>query len=243
MKTPSYLLFIAVLAGCATDDSDGGPIITQGGKSTTSTTLTPTTISSRLCVLTDLQDTTCSPDAGAGLTVSLGDSVTTSAADGTFTITVPPGLTNVNNPTFTVTGLRAVPTASPFTLPFAGTGTVPVVDADVFARALTSNGVALTPGTGTILATVRDRNGPVPGITATTRPVSAFGPFFDSATSTNWGVDGTGMRGVVLIPGLTAGPVDLSFDRILGGLETNVAGIAVRNGGVTILDTALQLTP
>ena len=108
---------------------------------------------------------------------------------------------------------------------------------------MTSNGVTLNPGTGTILATVRDRNGPLAGIGATTRPAPTFGPFFDSATSTNWGVDGTGMRGVVLIPGLTSGMVDLSLSRILGGLSTNVAGIPVRNGGVTILDTSLQTTP
>lgn len=243
MKTRSYLLFIAALAACDTDDLEGGPIVVGGGPATTSTTVIPTTIASRVCVLSDLQDATCITSVGGGLTVSLGDSVTTTADDGTFTITVPPGLSNVNNPTFGVTGPGVVPTAFPITLPFTGTGTVPVVDADVFARALTSNGVPITPATGTLLATVRDRNGPLPGITAATRPLSAFGPFFDAATSTNWGVDGTGMRGVVLIPGVTVGMVDLSLAHIAGGLETTVAGIPIRNGGVTILDTTLPTSP
>ncbi len=36
--------------------------------------------------------------------------------------------------------------------------------------------------------------------------------------------------------------VDLSYQNILGGLETLVAGIPVRNGGVTVLDTVLSGT-
>jgi hypothetical protein len=243
MKLLACLLCSALGAAC-TDDDDHGPIITQGGLPTTSGTGTSGRLSGRVCVLEDLQDiASCATDAGGGLIVTLGDSAAISDDDGSFTIDVPPGLTNVNNPTFSVTGPGIVPTAFPITLPFTGTGSVPVVDADRFARALTSNGVPLGLETGSILGTVRDGRGLLAGVTVRSTPASAFGPFFDAATSTNWGVDGTGMRGVVLIPGLTAGMVDLSFSHIAGGLTTNVAGIPVRNGGVTILDTSLQTSP
>lgn len=245
MKTLAYAL-IVLGAGCVTDDTEEGPVITQGGTPTSSTPGTSSsTVSGRLCVIENLQDmSTCSTSAGGGLTVTVGNSATTSQPDGTFSMTTPVGLTNANYPAFSVTGAGMVPTSVPFTLPFNGTGMVPVLDADRYARTLTSNGVPLNNQTGAILATVRDNAGPLSGVTVRSTPTAPFGPFFDaSGTSQNWGVDGTGMRGVVLIPGLTAGMVDLSFNRILGGQETQVGGVTVRNGGVTILDTRLIGSP
>jgi hypothetical protein len=243
MRSLAYLL-IALGAGCTTD-GDEFPVISQGGPEAPSRPGTaPRTITSRICVIGDLQVlSSCTVGAGGGLTVELGDVVTTTQADGSFTVTVPPVFTNTANPTFFVTGPGIVPSAFPFTIPFANVAGVPVISADVFARALSSNGVPLGLTTGTILGTVRDVFGPLANITVRATPASVFGPFFDAATSTNWGVDGTGMRGVVLIPGLTAGMVDLSFSHIAGGLETQVAGVTVRNGGVTILDTELIRAP
>jgi len=238
-------LGLAVLgAGCVDDGGDGGPIITQGGPPSPSTPAPVSTVSGRVCVIEDLQDVeTCSTTAGRGLTVTLGSSVTTTQVDGSFTVTVPPGLTNASHPTFTVTGPGVVPTLFPFTLPFIGTGSVPVLDEDQFARALATNGVPLDDETGTILATVRDDNGPASGGTARTTPDSAFGPFYDAATPTTWGIFATGERGVVLIPGLTARTVDLGFRQTVSELETRVADVPVRAGGVTIIDSELTGAP
>lgn len=241
MKTLAYVLFLSLGAGCVTDTSEDGPIITQGGLPTANTPQVPTTIEARLCRAEDLRDlSVCSTtvDSG-GLTVTLGDNAAVTEPDGSFRIDVPIGLTNQLDPTFSVTGPGVVPTTFPITLPFTNAGAVPIVDADLYARMLSSNGVALEPGTGSILATVRDDVGPLSGVTVTSTPTSSFGPFFDldGATSTSWGLDGTGMRGAVWIPGLTAGMVDLSYSHIAGGLSTNVGGVSVRNGGVTIIDT------
>jgi len=243
MKTLAYVVFATLGAGCMTDSGEEGPIITQGGPPTMGTPVSQSSISGRLCRADDLGDlTVCSTTADSGgMTVTLGDAAAVTAPDGSFRIDVPAGLTNQLNPTFSVTGPGVVPTTFPISLPFTG-DTVPIVDADLYARMMTSHGVMLAPGTGSILATVRDDAGPMAGVNVTTTPTSAFGPFFDGSTSTSWGLDGTGMRGAVWIPGLTAGTVDLSYSHIAGGLSTNVAGVSVRNGGVTIIDTTFPTT-
>jgi hypothetical protein len=237
MKRLASIAALAGLAGACTDDSADYPIrpqddfqVTPGGQP----------VIGRVCVASDLRDlVTCSDDAAGGLTVQLGTMEATTAADGTFAFPTPTERVSA----FTVSGtgaggIEVVPTTSPF----AVNAFVPAIDADLWARTMTSNGILLDPGQGSILAAVTRDGQPISGISVTSQPVSAFGPFYDASSPVLWGLGGTATRGMVLVPGLTAGMVDLSFNNALGGLETNVAGVTVRNGGVTVLDTVLPGT-
>jgi hypothetical protein len=222
-------------AGC-TDDSADRDVLPANDFGTASSSV----VQGRVCVASDLRDMlTCSSSGAGGLTVAMGNDTTTTNADGTFSFNTP--TTPVNS--FTVTGtatggLRVVPTSSPF----SNSVIVPAIDADLFARMLSSNGIVLGDGTGSVLASVTRDGQPVQGISVTSSPQSAFGPFYDATSPVTWGTGGTATRGMVLVPGLTAGMVDLSFENALGGVESTISGIQVRNGGVTVLDSVLPGT-
>lgn len=243
MQTLAWTVLAAgIAAGCATDGDDDLPIIPQGGTPTVGGSRTPNTFTSRVCRADDLQDLTrCTTTTNnAGLSVTLEGTTTTTATDGTFTLPLPGA--NATNLAIDVAGPGVIPTTFPVSNPFTGVGSVPVVDADLFARTLTSNNISLDPVSGSLLVNVTRDGVPASGITMTSSPMSAFGPFYDVSSPVTWGLGGTSTRGVILAPGLTAGMVDLSFNHIAGGLTTNVAGIPIRNGGVTILDTVLPGT-
>ncbi|MBA3464493.1 MAG: hypothetical protein H0T46_31470 [Deltaproteobacteria bacterium] len=230
-----FFVATSLAAGCATDGDDDYPVIPQNGFPTQPG---GSAVVGRVCVAEDLRDMGgCSSKRAGGFTVTLGTAMTTTAADGTFLF---PPQTDELTTGFTVTGtstggLRIVPTSSTF-----GTNViVPAIDADRYARLLSSNGVLLQDGTGSILASVTRDGQPATGMRVTSSPASPFGPFYDGSSPDVWSLDGTTTRGMVLIPGLTAGTVDLSYNRILGGLETTVAGVTVRNGGITVVDTQL----
>lgn len=227
-------LFATLLAAGCTSDSSDYPVrpqddfpVTPGGQA----------VIGRVCIASDLRDLgTCSSDSAGGLTVQLGTMETTTAADGSFSFPTPTETVTAFSVSGTGgSGLQVVPTTSPFAL----NAFVPAIDADLYARMLSSNGIRLDSSQGSILASVTRDGLPASGISVTSQPASAFGPFYDASSPVVWGLGGTTTRGVVLVPGLTAGMVDLSFNNALGGLETNVAGVAVRNGGVTVLDTVL----
>src|SRR5439155_23325931 len=107
---------------------------------------------------------------------------------------------------------------------------------DLFGRILTANGIVLTQGSGSIVGTVTRGGQPATGITVTATPSPAFGPFFDGSTPTAWTLDATGLRGVVLLPGITTGPANLTFSDLASSGETLVAGVPVVEGGVTFLN-------
>lgn len=239
MKRFAYAyLAVAALVACANDEDDfsGLPIETQSMEPTPSNNLIR--ITGRVCVINDLRNPTTScvvtgnVDA-SGFTVTSGRSATVTGANGDFTMNV-----SAVNPTVTVTGNGVVPTTSVIRPTPTLTTIVPGVEAAVFNGMLTAVDVTSGTGTGSIVATVTRAGQPVLGATAVTTPLSPFGPFFDGQTPVNWGIDGTGQRGVVWVPGLVAGTVDLSVQDALGGTSTLVAGIPVHNGGITILDTS-----
>lgn len=235
---------LAVATGCAGDDDY--PIVTQGPPPVIAgDDVEVMTFAGRVCRSDDLRElSTCTQAGTGGLAVTLSTTqsveTTTTAADGSFTLPVPTG----TNPIIEVSGPGVVPTATPLptSATVLGPGTIQVVDADLYARMLTSNGVSRVEGTGAILTTVTRDGVPATGITVATAPGTDFGPFYDASSPVTWGLGGTATRGVIWVPGLTAGMVDLAFESVLGGLETTVAGVQVRNGGVTILDTVLPGT-
>lgn len=242
MATTRLLLIPLACAGCDSGDPDrtiipGGPNVTIG----TSPPITPTTVTGRICITEDLRDLeACIERTANDLVVTIDDVTAVPASDGEFRVVLPSDTSR--DATILVTGPNIVPTAIPITLPVLD-AIVPAIDAELFASILAANGVFLADNTGSILSTVQQRGIPLSGVTVTSTPISPFGPFFDAGTPVIWSLDGTGQRGVVLVPGLTAGTVDLSFEHIAGGLETQVAGVTVRNGGVTILDTSFPFIP
>jgi hypothetical protein len=238
METFARLLVVAALGGgCVVDGpTDEDPIIPQGGRPGTSVPGASRRITARVCRPIDLTNlTTCSTANNRDLTITLGNSATTTLADGSFTIDVPAGITNTSNAMFSVTGPRVVPSTFPFTPTF--NGTIPIVDLELFQRILQAQAIQLSPGTGSILAAVSSANRPLSGVSVTSTPISAFGPLFDDLSTFGFGnAQVTGARGALLLPGLSAGLVDLSFEHLAGGLTSTVGGVQVRDGGVTILD-------
>jgi hypothetical protein len=98
---------------------------------------------------------------------------------------------------------------------------------------LAANEITLAANTGSILGTVVRGGKPAVGVSVGLQPAAAFSTFYDTplgiAAST-----GTGQRGVFLVPGVTAGTA--SSIAFTPG-ETDVDGIQVVDGGVTILDS------
>jgi len=228
---------LACIAGC-TDDTDHLPIVPTGGGGTLvapGTQVTPgglPVIVGRVCLLADPRILNgCAITGAGGFVVALGSSSGVTSADGTFRVPVPTSPA----PIFTVTGAGIVPVSQPI----AAVNTIPVMTQDLFGQVLAANGITLTQGSGSILASVVDRGGnPVIGATATSTPSPAFGPFFDGTTPTAWTLNGTGARGVVLFPGVVSGPASTTFDLGSTG-ESTVDGIQVVDGGITIVDAVL----
>jgi hypothetical protein len=136
----------------------------------------------------------------------------------------------------TVSGVGIIPSSQTLT-PAA---VVPALREELFSRVLAANGIVLTPGSGSIMATVVRNGQPVTGVTANSTPSPAFGPFFDGTTPTAFTLNGTGAEGVVFLPGFSPRtPVDLTFNDIATSTETTVGGVQVINGGITFTEGIL----
>lgn len=237
------LALIAVLAGCSTQADDdypirpgGGlspPVVTGGGTGGgTGSGTDSDMMSGRVCVVADARDlSACSTSAASGLAVTSGSLATTTAADGSFSLAAPASgdaMVGVSGPDVVPTQMRLAPA-----------GSIPVLAADLFSQMMAANGITPSGGSGSILATVARGGMPVTGVTVTSTPSPAFGPLFDGSTPTSWTLDGTGTRGVVWVPGVAAGPTQLTFRDLATSGETTVDGVQVVNGGITIMDAVL----
>lgn len=225
------LTVAAAFAGCTGDDAGEFPVEPAGAE----TPVTPTSstggdtdaLRGRVCISDDLLDlTVCRTTDLAGFQVSLGGSTAITDETGGFALPRPTG----SLLSFTVSRSGAVTT----TTPYSPSLTLPVIDADVYARALASNEIFAPAGTGAILGTIVRGGSRARGVTVSSTPVGAVSPFYDAGTG--FGVDATGARGVFWLPGLAPGSAALSL-RDATGAETTVAGVMVVNGGITILDS------
>jgi len=225
----------ACLAGCTSSEEDDLPVqpgaggVSGGGKGGS----TPGAITGRVCLVANpFALGTCADTGAGGLVVSLGGSTALTQANGAFSLAAPAG----TGGSFTVAGPNIV-TGS---MPLSPANTIPVLSQEMFNEMLSGNSVTLQPGTGSVLATVVDRTGnPISGVTATSTPTSAFGPFFDSATGTQWTINQTGQAGIVFFPGVTVGPATLTFSDLGSTSETTVGGVQVIDGGLTIEEAVL----
>ncbi|TMQ10482.1 MAG: hypothetical protein E6J90_22680 [Deltaproteobacteria bacterium] len=234
------LIWLVVIASC-TSQADDYPVRFGDGVPPIQTT---TGTTARVCVIVDPRNLgSCSPGAAGGLTVTLGNTVTTTAPDGSFT--VPAASTPGTTPgaMVVVSGAGMVPTAMALTATGAsGTAvpaSIPVLQADLFSQMLAANGITPRSGSGSIVGSVTRGGQPVSGVTVTSTPSPAFRPLFDGSTPTAFTLDATGARGVVWIPGVAAGTAQLTFRDLATSGETIVGGVPVIDGGITIMDAVL----
>lgn len=237
MKLSACLLLL--LVGCTEQDGPKYDVNTPGGPGGTgapSGSGTAARISGRVCVLADAQILdACSIHGAGGLTVAMGSATATTSADGSFTIE--PGATTDATTMLSVSGTGVVPSQRAI-----GAGNiVPVMSNDLFNKMVLATGITTEPSSGSILASVNTRAGlPASGITATSNPTLAAGPFFDSTGTSPWTLDATGARGVVFFPNVsTLGPTGLTFTDPATGGETTVGGVQVVDGGITYVDATL----
>jgi hypothetical protein len=229
------LVLLLALAACQ-NGGDDFPVVPQGGPAPGAGGGSTVVIVGRVCVLTDPRVFTSCVDTGAqNITVTVGNQVTTTAVDGSFVVNTPTA-TDAGPTTITVSGVGIIPSSQTLT-PAA---VVPALREELFSRVLAANGIVLTPGSGSIMATVVRNGQPVRGVTAISTPSPAFGPFFDGTTPTAFTLNGTGAEGVVFLPGLSpTTPVDLTFNDIATATETTVGGVQVINGGITFTEGIL----
>jgi hypothetical protein len=234
MRILIFSIACACIAGCTDADNSGLPVQPWGGANGGGGGASSTTsLTGRVCLVSDARVlAVCSDVLAGGMVVSVGNLSTLTQTNGAFTLVVPTGTSTP----VVVSSQRVVTT----TMPLTQVSQVPVLPADLFNQVLVANGIALTPGSGTILASVVDRGGnPVVGAIATSTPSPAFGPFFDGTTPNAFTLNGTGARGVVLFPGVTVGPAMLTFSDLGSTSETTVDGVQVIDGGITIVDAVL----
>ncbi len=223
------------LVACATSDDDSYPLLPGGGDTGVPVVSgTSSVVQGRVCMIVDPRFLdACTMVGAGGLTVTLGETSAITTANGSFALQHPTNM--LANLTLMVSG----PTITPSLVPASATAVIPVVDTTLFTQMLTANDVMLVTGTGSIIAgltTVGDV--PATGVTATSTPAGAFGPFFDGTTATAFTLTGTGERGITWFTGLPAGTASLSFTAS-GGAESTVGGVQVIDGGITFVDSVL----
>lgn len=232
------LLAVLVVAGCADEslDPDEYPVYPSSGADEPGSTTTGTggagMLRGRVCVATNLVNlSACRQGNLGGFNVSIGGQSATTDETGAFEMPMPTG----SLLSFTVSGMGAVTT----TTPYSPSLTIPVIDADVYARAMGSHQIFAAEGTGAILGSVVRGGAPATGIEVSSTPTGMFSPLFDTVgdDGPGFGPDRTGARGVFWLPGIATGSAGLTFRDPATAAETTVAGISVINGGVTILDS------
>lgn len=155
-------------------------------------------VSGRVCLVTDLRaPLTCAATGAAGITVTLGTRMATTAADGSFKIAAPSG-----------TGLVWRTSASDLVtmlMPFGVSTTIPAITLDAWSDILASNGVMLVPGEGSIVARVVKGTSLQMGARAASTPAARFATLYDGPSALAWRDVSTGPAGTAWIPGAGVG--------------------------------------
>ncbi len=232
---------VLVLAACPAGVDDAFPVAPGGGPPPV---ITPapdgppldassdggTSLVGRVCVIPDPRNpTACALGNAAGLTVTLGASTATTAADGSFTITAP----STSDLVWTVTAAGFVPTV----MPFGAVPLIPVLTAERYSDLLLDNGVVLQAGQGSVFVRVVSGGAPAVGVTATVEPPSLFGPLYDGGSALLWDQDATSSGGMVWIPDVLAGTAALTVT----GPATNPVAVSlpVVDGAITFGTAAI----
>lgn len=189
-----------------------------------------TALAARVCIVNDPRNpTACALGNAAGITVTLGSSTATTAADGTFTIPAP----STPNPVWTVSAAGFVPTV----MRLGTVHVLPVLTTTRYDELLLDNGAVLQAGQGSLFVRVVSGAAPLAGVTATVGPASVFGPLYDGGNALVWDADATAAGGMVWIPDALAGTATLT----LTGPASNplVVPLPVVEGAITFATVAI----
>lgn len=225
------LLLLVALLGACEEERDGFPIMPGGGGSGSS--FVPdaaveddggTELTGRACLIADPRaPTQCATSGADGLTVTLGSSTATTAADGSFTITRPSG-TNlvwfVNGTGVETSAMRAS----------YGT-TMPVIGSLVYGDMIAGMSAIVSVDTGAIIAQVRRAGAALTGAVAVASPQPDSATYYDGAGVADWELDATGSAGVVWISAIAPGTASIALDT--GSVQGTIGGIPVFAGLIT----------
>jgi hypothetical protein len=223
---------LVLLMGCGRD-VEMYPVNPGGGGGTGGTGMPDapitidgsTTITGRVCLLSDARSPTACASSGAdALTVTLGSSTATPSADGTFSIARPSGSGLV----WRVSGTGIVGAA----MEQASGMTIPAISTALYADMTTTNMAINNNGTGAIIAQLTHGGAAVANATALPSPLPDGNVYYDGISATEWSLDVTGSYGVVWVPGMTPGTAQLTIN---GSVQGTVTGIPVFADTVTFV--------
>lgn len=201
----------------------------------------PAAVAGRVCVTTDLRRPGTCPAvaAAAGVAVrELGAAAgTTSAPDGSFTVTLSGARREVELAVGSTSLVRAVVAAPAFTS--GARLSAPVVTVDAWSQTLLATGIQIATGNGAIAVYVVRADGVADQGAGIDLPGAAsVGPFYDRDGA--WAADaaGTGAAGVALILDLPPGDYALT-GRDSAGRDFTVAPVSVVAGAVSFTTEVL----
>lgn len=164
-------------------------------------------ITGRVCVLVqDLRTlTNCATTGADNLTVTLGTSVATTAADGTFTIMRPTDTTGLS---WLVTGDVIVSSR----IAFGSTTTLPAFGEAAYLTMVSENQALTSEVTAGMVVRVRQAGAPVVGATVATVPDPGSLIYYDGVDDSTWETAvGTGSSGVAWIPSIASDSAQLTI--------------------------------
>ena len=178
----------------------------------------------RVCLVADPSDlTTCANTGAGGLTVRLGTAVTTTVANGDFTIQGQASGALV----WSVTGPTIVSSYKVFS-----DFQIPAITTAAFETLKANNLVTLVPGQGSLMATVIKNGSGRAGAVAASTPASTYEPFYDNGAA-SWSRTSTGTHGTVWAAGLNVGNATLTVTPPLPDGPVTSTAQPIADGGIT----------
>jgi hypothetical protein len=198
-------------------------------------------VTGRVCLIAALEDPfTCATTGANGFEVKLGAITTSTQADGSFTMIVPPNTTG----TFSVSGAGLTRCLTPF---LGGSPQfMTVVKTDTYRNFLFANGMALVDTKGTALVQVRKNGVAEPNIQiardgATNNEYPAR--YFTGTPIWRVSLVGTGAKGIAILAGIDPnasaiigpGRFDPTSGAFVIDLTHAVRQVAIEAGAITIV--------
>lgn len=207
------LALLAPLGACGKQSSDGYPV-NPGGGGGVGSEFTPdapvgddggTSINGRVCMVAPPSVITCAATGAGNLTVTLGTATTTTADDGSFTLTRPAITTGL---VWRVSG-TAIRAAA---MKYSTATTIPAIDEDSYLTMLTATNATVGSNSGAVIARITRGGFAVAGAVVASQQADGQ-IYYDGPSITEWGLDATGAYGVAWVPSMLAGSATLTVTK------------------------------
>lgn len=188
-------------------------------------------INARVCLLSDLRaPATCAATGAGGIGVRLGASQAVTADDGSFSILSTGGTGLVWQIAGTGIENSLVPLSTAVLLPAITTA--------YYDDMLSTNGVILNAGQGSLIVFVRDSAGPLAGanVTLVAPAASSYPPMREGATAVDWVPGNTGASGASWTPGIVAGAIGVAVTTQTAAMQT--LSVPIADGAITFATAA-----